>query len=99
MTGAMETLIVGLSAFGVSVLSPVALIPVLRRHKIIDVPGDRSSHDLPIIRGVGLAAAAGVLAAWGMAAALDLGPASVATVFGAGLAASLIGLIEDIRGL
>jgi UDP-N-acetylmuramyl pentapeptide phosphotransferase/UDP-N-acetylglucosamine-1-phosphate transferase len=95
----METLIVGLSAFGVSVVSPIALIPVLRRHKIIDVPGDRSSHSLPIIRGVGLAAALGVLAAWGMAAALDRAAASVATVFGAGLAVSLIGLVDDIRGL
>jgi UDP-N-acetylmuramyl pentapeptide phosphotransferase/UDP-N-acetylglucosamine-1-phosphate transferase len=95
----MEALIVGLSAFGVSVVSPVALIPVLRRHKVIDVPGDRSSHSLPIIRGVGLAAALGILAAWCVAAALDRAFVSVATVFGAGLAAAFIGLVEDVRGL
>jgi UDP-GlcNAc:undecaprenyl-phosphate/decaprenyl-phosphate GlcNAc-1-phosphate transferase len=95
----METLIIGLSAFGVSVLSPVALIPVLRRYKIIDFPGDRSSHSLPIIRGVGLGPALGVLAAWGVAAAIDRALPPVGIVFGACLAVSFIGLIEDIRGL
>lgn len=95
----MDTLPIALTALGVSVTSPVLVIPMLRRHKIIDVPGHRSSHLVPIVRGVGIAVALGVLAAWGVAEVLDHGSTLVAAAFGAALAVACIGLVEDLRGL
>jgi UDP-GlcNAc:undecaprenyl-phosphate GlcNAc-1-phosphate transferase len=99
MTEPWATLAICLAAFAVSVASPVAVVPVLGRHKIIDVPGERSSHTVPIIRGAGVAPALGVLAAWGIATALGRVSPSIAVGFGAALAVAVIGLVEDVHGL
>lgn len=95
----MDTLLIGLVAFGVSVTSPILVTSVLRRHKIIDVPGHRSSHMVATVRGVGVAVALSVLAAWGVAGGLGRGSALVAAAFGASILVACIGLVEDLWGL
>lgn len=69
------------------------LVPVLRRRGVIDVPGDRSSHDVPTPRGGGAAIAVGV--AIGYAAAGGGFWAALAL----GLAAGAVGLVDDVRSL
>ncbi|UPO75514.1 UDP-phosphate glycosyltransferase [Arthrobacter sp. Helios] len=90
------------AAFLVSLLLPFAFIPLLRRLGVVDVPNERSSHTKVVIRGVGATIAAGVLA--GLAAALLTGyvavDRSLLLVLMAVIAgASLLGWIEDFRGL
>jgi UDP-N-acetylmuramyl pentapeptide phosphotransferase/UDP-N-acetylglucosamine-1-phosphate transferase len=90
---------VGLVGLAVAAISPVACMPVLRHLGIIDRPNERSSHTAPTIRGLGVACSLGVIAA--LASAIALGSASVivVVVLGTGLAASALGLVEDVRGL
>ncbi len=81
------------SYLGVGVIRQVAL-----RHKVLDVPNERSSHAQPTPRGGGLAIAVVVLAGFAVAS-LRLGdlPGTVVTGFlvGAGLVAA-IGLLDDL---
>lgn len=90
------------AAFLVSLLLPFAFIPLLRRLGVVDVPNERSSHTKVVIRGVGATIAAGVLA--GLAAALLTGYVAVdrsllLVLMAVIAAASLLGWIEDFRGL
>lgn len=90
------------AAFLASLLLPFAFIPVLRRLGVLDIPNERSSHSKVVIRGVGVTMAAGVLL--GLVLALLTGLVSVdrsivvilACVIAA---ASLLGWIEDFRGV
>lgn len=95
----MDTLASALIAFGVSVTTPVLVIPMLRRHKVFDVPSRRSLHMTPIVRGVGITTALGVLAGWGIAVLLGRGSVWAAAIFGAALVVACIGLVEDLQGL
>lgn len=90
------------AAFLASLLLPFAFIPLLRRLGVVDVPNERSSHTKVVIRGVGATIAAGVLA--GLAAALLTGYVAVdrsllLVLMAVIAAASLLGWIEDFRGL
>ena len=83
-----------------------AVIPLLRRARVIDVPGDRSLHKTPVPRGGGLAIVLSAsLATWATVLAavhrhdtvhsltgLSLALMGLATV----LAFALLGLIEDL---
>ena len=40
---------------------PLAVLPLLRRLGVLDMPGERSSHAVPTLRGMGLATAAAAL--------------------------------------
>ncbi|WP_341393647.1 MraY family glycosyltransferase [Arthrobacter sp. G119Y2] len=90
------------AAFLASLLLPFAFIPLLRRLGVLDIPNERSSHTKVVIRGVGVTIAAGVLL--GLALSLLTGLVSVdrsIVLIVAVLiaAASLLGWIEDFRGL
>ena len=83
-----------------------AVIPLLRRARVVDVPGDRSLHRMPVPRGGGLAIVlAASLATWTAVLAavhlqgavhamtgVDVALMGLATV----LAFALLGLIEDL---
>ncbi len=75
-------------------LVPFVLRPVLQRAGVLDVPNARSSHDRPVLRGGGIAMLAGMLAG-----SLVLSSAPLWLVMGAGAAAALLGLVDDLRGL
>ena len=90
------------AAFLTSLLLPFVFIPLLRRLGVLDIPNERSSHSKVIIRGVGVTIAAGVLL--GLALSLLTGLVAVDRSIVAILmviiaAASLLGWIEDFRGL
>lgn len=77
--------------------------PILARRQLIDVPNHRSAHTLPTVRGAGAGIVAGLLV--GLACCGLLLPdreAQLLGVVGLGFAAgalSIVGLVEDIRGL
>jgi len=83
-----------LAVFGVSALLTAVTYAVILRLRIIDVPNDRSSHNLPTPKGGGFALALVI-------GACLIGSASPPLiVLGAsGLVISVVGLIDDIRGL
>jgi len=105
------TLLVACSAFAVtlvlSLLLPFAVRPLLRRLRIVDVPNERSSHERPVLRGLGLAVLVAVVCGGVLAVALfalrGWSGHSVWDVLlvavGGSLLAGLLGLVEDLRGL
>ncbi|MFZ3453057.1 UDP-phosphate glycosyltransferase [Arthrobacter sp. 7Tela_A1] len=89
-------------SFLASLLLPFAFIPLLRRLGVVDVPNERSSHTKAVIRGVGATIAAGVLL--GLGTALLTGYVAVdrslvLILIGVVASASLLGWVEDFRGL
>lgn len=90
------------AAFLASLLLPFLFVPFLRRLGVLDIPNERSSHSKVIIRGVGVTIAVGVLL--GLALSLITGlvavDRSIVLILMAVIAlASLLGWIEDFRGL
>lgn len=87
----------------VSLASPLALRPILERRGIIDVPNWRSSHNVPVIRGGGLgplaALAIGAMLVWGFNSFMLAGIEASLIVIAIAIAAGLLGMLEDIRGL
>lgn len=84
-----------LVALVVSALFQPLAIALLRRHSILDLPNERSSHVLPTPRGGGLVVIASVLVGF------LLLPFTTATI---GLAitvacAGLLGVLEDLKGV
>lgn len=76
-----------------------ALIPLLRRRKILDHPNERSSHSQPTPRGGGLAVTGSVLLAWLLLARAGLvSPGVVWISLAAGLLAA-VSWVDDLRGL
>ena len=55
-------LIFGSAALVLSLAMPLVVKPVLRRLGVVDIPSERSSHTRTVIRGMGLAVAAAVVA-------------------------------------
>ena len=90
------------AAFLASLLLPFLFIPFLRRLGVLDIPNERSSHTKVIIRGVGVTIAAGVLLGMSLSVLTGLVPVdrSVVLILVAVIGcASLLGWIEDFRGL
>ena len=79
---------------GIVLLAEPLTVAVLRRGRVIDVPGHRSSHTVPTPRGGGLPIAAGLL----LTAALLHYGASSAFAAAVGCLGAL-GLVDDIRTL
>jgi UDP-N-acetylmuramyl pentapeptide phosphotransferase/UDP-N-acetylglucosamine-1-phosphate transferase len=90
---------VGITALATSTAMPLVVVPLLRRHGMVDVPNHRSSHTRATIRGVGLATAIAVVAALVCAAALAPNSELLVLVLCTGVVASALGLAEDARGL
>lgn len=89
-----------------SLLLPFFVRPLLVRLRIMDVPNERSSHERPVLRGLGLAVLIALLAGWIVAmvglSGLPQGrfwwQAALVVLLGS-LAAALLGLAEDLRGV
>lgn len=102
-------LIVGFAApitFWLSFLLPFAVKPLLMRLGVMDVPNARSSHDRPILRGLGLAVLIAMAIGFGVACviALQVDPTGSTWKFllaaGVGAVASgMLGFSEDLTGL
>lgn len=93
-------LYIAVAAFGVSLLAPFALRPILERWGVLDVPNDRSSHTIATLRAGGLAPLAG----WtiGIATTALLLPDARAWLAILGVAVivfALLGLVDDLRSL
>lgn len=87
--------------FALSILLPFAVKPLLGTLGVIDVPNERSSHTRPVIRGLGLATLFAMLGGYLVTLASG-NPALLGMLWvaaGAALAAGVIGLAEDVRGL
>ena len=107
----MSPLGVGLLSGGLTLLLslvlPFAVKPLLVRLGIMDVPNERSSHERPVLRGLGLAVliamAAGGIAAIALFATRGWRGHGVwdvlLVIVGSSLLAGLLGLAEDLRGL
>lgn len=86
-----------------SAVLPVAVRPLLRRFGVVDVPNERSSHERPVLRGLGLAVLFAMVL--GYALAHEMLPrtageaAALAIVGAASVSSALLGLAEDTRGL
>lgn len=84
-----------LAAFLVSLNMQPLVIHLLRRHAIIDQPGERSSHSTPTPRGGGVAVMAGVFTGSLLAVTTSISMAVVASAF----LITLVGIAEDVHGL
>ncbi|WP_336923659.1 UDP-phosphate glycosyltransferase [Aquipuribacter sp. SD81] len=98
------SLVVAAVAAVVTAVVSLALPDLLRRAHLLDAPGDRSSHTVPTPRGGGIAVLLGVVAA--ALAALALAPAApvlgggwLPSLAGVAVAAGLVGLVDDARGV
>ncbi|MHA7207467.1 MraY family glycosyltransferase [Arthrobacter sp. MDT1-65] len=94
--------VVGLAALALSLALPVVVKPLLKRLGVIDIPNDRSSHTTVVIRGMGVAVAVAILAALALSLATGLVSVDrslIAIILCMVAAASLLGWIEDFRGL
>lgn len=91
----------GGGAFLISVLLPFVIKPLLARWGVIDIPSDRSSHDRPVIRGMGLAVAVAIGVMYTLALVLGVVEVdrSVSLIVLAMMVASAaLGWLEDYRG-
>lgn len=96
----------GVLTLGLSLALPLVVKPLLMRLGIMDVPNERSSHERPVLRGLGLAVLIAMACGGSLVTALALVSApgdpgwSFLLAVGAGsLAAGLLGLREDLKGL
>lgn len=97
-------LVAGAATLVLSLLLPFAVRPLLQRLGIMDVPNERSSHDRPVIRGLGLAVWLAMLAGGALALAGDFWgadphPVFIVTAVSGGLVAGVLGFAEDLRGV
>ena len=96
-----ETVALGFSTLVLSYLGVSGLLVWAERHKILDIPNERSSHTRPTARGGGLAIVAVTLAGWLLCIWLKLGwswlPALV-YIAGASLVAG-VSWLDDLHSL
>lgn len=91
----------GGGAFLGSVLLPFVIKPLLARWGVIDIPSDRSSHERPVLRGMGLAVAVAISTMYAVAlltgmVRVDRSVALV--VLAMTIAAAVLGWVEDYSG-
>ena len=90
---------VAATAFAISCLGTRALIALLRRRAVLDVPNERSSHVAPTPRGGGIAVIGACIIAWLALCVMGvLSPVAVIAVLGA-TALAIISWFDDLRGL
>lgn len=99
-------LLAGAVTLCLSLLLPLPIRPLLTRLGVMDVPTARSSHERPVLRGLGLATliallAGGALATLGYALAHPntSGWRTLIVILLAALCAGLLGLGEDLKGI
>jgi UDP-N-acetylmuramyl pentapeptide phosphotransferase/UDP-N-acetylglucosamine-1-phosphate transferase len=99
MSSVTLTALVVVATFVASCMGTRALVALLQRAAVLDLPNERSSHAAPTPRGGGIAVVAAIAAAWAVfCAAGVLTPASLmATVGMVGLTA--VSWVDDLRGL
>lgn len=95
-----------LLALTLSLLLPVAVKPLLRKLGIMDVPNDRSSHEKPVLRGLGLSVLIAMVTVEVavMVFALVAEPWSASwkyllVILVGTLGSGLLGLSEDLKGV
>lgn len=96
----------GLLTLILSLALPLVIRPLLVKLGIMDVPNERSSHERPILRGLGLAVLIAILLGGAVAAtwfASDFAAVSgwrtLVVILLAALFAGILGLGEDLRGV
>lgn len=97
-----EQLIVGVTTVVVTALALVAVRPVLARRNVLDVPGHRSAHSVPTLRGAGIGVTAGVTVAAATAATIMTSRehrVGLLLAAAAVLATAALGAREDVSGL
>lgn len=107
MTPLSVALLSGGLTLVLSLALPLVVKPLLVRLGIMDVPSARSSHDRPILRGLGLAVLIAMAVGGGVAVLLFARPGwnghavwdALLVVAAGSLLAGLLGLTEDLRGL
>lgn len=83
-----------------ALILPIWVHPLLARLGVVDVPNERSSHQVPTIRGMGVAlAVAGCLTTAAVAALLGDGYRNILAMSLLGAAAAGLGFLEDLRGI
>ena len=99
---AETALTVGVPALVLSLLLPFAVKPLLARWGVVDIPNERSSHRRTVIRGMGLAVAAAVLASYGLAlltGAVRVDRSVALVVLAVAALSAALGWAEDYRGV
>lgn len=96
----------GLLTLVLSLVLPFVVRPLLVKLGIMDVPNERSSHERPVLRGLGLAVLIAIAIGGGFAVAITaqvgipmLGWNLLLAVLVGSLLAGLLGLGEDLRGV
>lgn len=75
---------------------PFVLRPLLRSAQMFDIPNERSSHSQPTLRAGGLAQLCGVVVACTISLIADVdGVGLIALIMTGGVAAGLVGLMDD----
>ncbi|WP_129359900.1 MraY family glycosyltransferase [Rothia uropygioeca] len=100
--GPSQFLIPALTALVLGLVLPFAVLPFLRWLGIVDIPGHRSSHTVPTVRGMGLATAIAALLALGIStlmALVDVDRSVMVAVVVGMIASAALGWAEDYRGL
>ncbi|WP_125099077.1 UDP-phosphate alpha-N-acetyl-D-fucosaminephosphotransferase [Leucobacter chromiireducens] len=107
MTPLAVALLAGGLTLALSLALPTVVKPLLVRLGIMDVPNERSSHERPVLRGLGLAILIAMLVGGIVAVLLFAVPGwsghavwdVLVVVVGGSLLAGLLGLAEDLRGI
>jgi UDP-N-acetylmuramyl pentapeptide phosphotransferase/UDP-N-acetylglucosamine-1-phosphate transferase len=90
---------VALAAFGGSAALTAVARRTLQRRAILDHPGKRSSHRIPVPRGAGLAVVPALVASWIVLAAIGAAPAATIAVAALALLLMAFSFYDDLRGL
>lgn len=107
MTPLGVAVLAGGLTLALSLLLPLAVKPLLVKLGIMDVPNARSSHERPVLRGLGLAVLVAMAIGGGTAVALFARPGwgghavwdALLVIVAGSFLAGLLGLTEDLRGL
>ena len=94
-----QTAAVPLATFTGTVALTAVTLEWLRRHAILDRPGERSSHRVPVPRGAGLALVPIAVVAWCIVAYFVAAPTGTSRVAVAAAALALLSWQDDRRGL
>ena len=87
-------------AFFVSYLGTQVLITILAQRATLDLPNERSSHDVPVPRGGGIAVLGALLITWLIIDLLMPGaPDGIAAMIAACMALATVSWLDDLRGL
>jgi UDP-N-acetylmuramyl pentapeptide phosphotransferase/UDP-N-acetylglucosamine-1-phosphate transferase len=87
------------AAFLVSCLGTRALVTLLRRRQMLDIPNERSSHTVPVPRGGGIAVIGTIVIAWVGLSTVGLLPRTELLVPAVALGIATVSWIDDRRGL